>query len=278
MRQLPLTLLACIAVANLAAQPYVDPLNIRFTRSMGNNNQKSTSFSHLYIGSDLPVKLNHGIVLVISPFYERWNIDSGANKNYVPVVSSAGLVVAAIVPLQKDRWSLTAGFIPRFNSEGLTQNNSFQAGGLLLATYQQHQNLRYKFGVYVNSEFFGMFIMPLGGIDWRINRRSNFFGVLPGKLTYEYQLSRHFYTGANFRALTNSYRLSNGNYLRMNDNQLSGYLDWYVTSHIVLTAEGGYGILRKLRTGQGRNKIYVTEPAWEDGLFFKLCASYRVRL
>ena len=180
--------------------------------------------------------------------------------------------------MDKNHWSLTVTAIPRFNSEGLKFEKSFQIGAVLLAEYKKKKNLKYKFGVYVNREFFGTFVMPLAGIDWKIDERNNLFGVLPGKLTYEHKINNNFYTGATFRALTNSYKLSNGNYLRIDDNQLSGYIDCYATKHIVFTGEAGYGIMRKLRSGNGYNKNYFTDHNWGDGLFVKLCAAFRIRL
>ncbi|HSR37464.1 MAG TPA: hypothetical protein VLL95_01015, partial [Phnomibacter sp.] len=85
------------------------------------------------------------------------------------------------------------------------------------------------------------------------------------------------YWGSTFRAITNSYRLQNGQYLRIDDNQISLYLDAYVAKHICLTLEPVYGIMRKLRTGlEGKN--YLTNRNWGDGPFIKLSASYRIRL
>jgi hypothetical protein len=72
--------------------------------------------------------------------------------------------------------------------------------------------------------------------------------------------------------------MSNGNYLRIDDNQLSGFLDCYLSKHVVLTGEAGYGILRKLRFGKERNKDYLGDYNWGDGLFVKIDASYRIRL
>ena len=144
---------------------------------------------------------------------------------------------------------------------------------------KKKETLKYKFGVYVNSEFFGIFIIPLAGIDWRIDSRNNLFGVLPGRLTFEHQLNTHFYTGGTFRAITNSYMLNNSSrYIRIDDNQLSGFLDCYLSKHVVLTGEAGYGILRKLRSGNKGNKHYDIDYNWGDGVFVKVSASYRVRL
>jgi hypothetical protein len=271
-------IIVCLIAENAIAQPYVDPLNIRYTSAFHNPNKNATPYSHLYIGSDIPIQLKNKSIIVFSPFYENWDIDSASNKIYLPQVSSIALAVTAIIPIDTNRWSLSITALPRFNSERLQLSNSFQMGGVLLFIYKKSETLKYKFGVYANSDFFGVFIMPLAGIDWRINSRNILFGVLPGRLTYEHKLNNNFYTGATFRAITNSYRLANGDYLRIDDNPLSIYLDWYATKHIVVTAEAGYGIMRKLRAGNGYNKNYITDFDWGDGMFIKLCASYRVRL
>ncbi len=271
-----LFMLACIIVVHTKAQPYVDLLNTRYTSSLFNN-KMATTFTHLYVGSDLPVKLKNNKLIVFSPFYDQWNVDSAYNEHYQPVVSSIAVPVSVILPLYKDRWLLTATAIPRLNSEGFSMQNSFQMGGVLLATYKKFASLKYKAGVYANSEFFGLFVIPLAGIDWRINDKNNLFGVLPGRLTYEHKLSTAFYTGATFRAITNSYRLNNGSYLRIDDNQISSYLDWYATQQIVFSGEMGYGVFRKLRTGLAHEE-YNTAYKWGNGAFFRLCVAYRIRL
>lgn len=262
----------------LYAQPYVDLFNIRNTSAFQNKNASGTPFSHVYFGADFPLKQKNNGLIVISPAYEIWNIDSAFNKNYLPSVSSVGLALSVVVPLDKNHWSLIVSAIPRFNAEGLKMSNSFQMGSVILATYKKNENLKYKFGIYVNNEFFGLIMIPLVGIDWRINDRNNLFGVLPGRLTYEHKLSNNLYTGGTFRAITNSYKLSNENYLRIDDNQLSAFLDFYPAKHIVFTLEPGYGIIRKLRIGKEHNKNYLTDLNWGDGLFIKLTAAYRIRL
>ena len=268
-----------IAIATKGiTQPYVDPVHIRYTYGLKSNSAAGTPFTHIYIGPDFPLKLKNNGFLVISPVYEKWNIDSASKESWLPQVSSIALALSAIIPLDQNHWSLTVSAIPRINGEELNFDNNFQFGGVLLATYKKKQTLKYKFGVYANREFFGLFIIPLAGIDWHINERNNLFGVLPGKLSFEHMLNTHFYTGVTFRAITNSYKLNNGNYLRIDDNQLSGFLDWYITKHAVVTGEAGYGIMRQLRSGNGYNKHYLTDYKWGDGLFIKLSASYRIRL
>lgn len=274
-----IALLLLLFAAQCIAQPYVDPLNVRYTYAFKVKNKAGTPFQHLYIGSDVPIKLKNDGLIVFSPFYESWNLDSVDDKDFLPSVSSVVLPLIAQIPFKNKDWALTLAAIPRFNSEDLKPNSkTFQMGGLATINYKQNPTLKYRLGVYLNKEQFGIFVIPLAGIDWKINSRNYLFGLLPGRLTYEHKLSDHFYTGGIFRAITNSYLLDNGKYLRIDDNQLSAYLDCYATKNIVVSADAGYGILRKLREGNGRNKNYTTEYKWGDGLFVRLSASYRIRL
>jgi hypothetical protein len=156
-------------------------------------------------------------------------------------------------------------------------DNTFQFGAATFANFVRKPLQKFRFGVYANKEFFGLFVMPLLGADWRLDEKNYIFGLLPGRLTWEHMWSRKLYGGATFRAITNSYRLSSGQFLRLQDNQVSLFLDYYPAKPVVLTLEPGYGLFRKVRTGIN-NRNYITNSDWGDGPFIKLNASYRIRL
>lgn len=262
---------------NANAQSYVDPLNIRYTYALKGSRANATPYDHFFAGTDIPVQFKSGAILLLSPFFESWNIDSANNKNFLPAVNSIALPAGIFFPLNK-KWSLNITAIVRVNGEDIDLNNAFQAGGVVFASYKRKEEQKIRLGLYVNNDFFGVFVIPLVGVDWRIDKDNYLFGLLPGRLTFEHKLNPRLYTGATFRAITSSYRLNNGNYLRIDDNQLSAYLDFYAAKHFVFTLEPGYGIFRKLRSGNGHNKNYITDYNWDDGLFIKLSASYRIRL
>ena len=263
--------------AQLFAQPYVDPFQVRYTYGFRNDKAEATPFTHLWAGSDIPIKLKENTYLLLSPYYEQWQIDSANREEIVPGVQSLAFPVGLIFPIKNSNWSLTLLPTLRSNGEKLFADNTIQYGGAGFATWARKPNQKFRFGVYLNKEFFGWFVIPLLGTDWRINAKNYIFGLLPGRLTYEHQWSTKFYGGATFRAITNSFRLSNGRYLRLDDNQVSLYLDYYPAKKLCITVEPGYGVLRKIRTGIN-NKNYLTERNWGDGPFIKLSASYRVRL
>jgi hypothetical protein len=261
-----------------SAQPYVDIFQFRYTHAFRsqNNSSRGTPFNHFWAGSDIPLKLKEKTYLIFSPYFENWQIDSGSRENIVPSVKGLVLPVGLLIPISS-KWSWMITPMVRSNSEQLLSGNSFQAGGATFFSYEKSPGKKLRFGTYVNSDFFGFFIMPLLGADWRMNDKNYFFGLLPGRFTWEHQFNSHFYGGVTFRAITNSYRIQNDRYLRIDDNQLSVFLDAYPAKRLCFTLEPGYGIQRKLRTGTVKRK-YDNADNWGDGFFIKLSAGYRMRL
>lgn len=262
---------------DLYSQPFVDPIQLRYMNAFRNNNSEIPSFSHLWVGSELPIKLKNNTYLLISPFYEQWQFESANNLEGIPTVQSICLPIGLITPIQKSKWSLSIIPLIRSNGEKLFSNNTFQYGGVFFTTFEKKQNQKFRFGIYANKEFFGWFIIPVLGADWQIDDKNYIFGLLPGRLTYEHKWSEKLYGGATFRAPMNSYLLSNGNYIRLDDNQTSLYLDYYPAKKLCVTLEPGYGIFRKIRTGVDTHD-YASEIDWGDGPFIKLSAAYRIRL
>ncbi len=267
-----------LLVITAASQSYVDPLQIRYTHAFRSQNKSSgTPFTHIWVGSDLPVEIKSKTYLLLSPYYENWQIDSASVNNVLPTLQGVVFPVGLLLPLKNPKWMLSLTTIVRSNGEQLFARKTFQFGGAGFLSYEKSPGKKLRFGVYVNSEFFGFFFMPLLGADWQMNKRNYFFGLLPGRFTWEHQFNSHWYGGVTFRAITSSYRLKSGQYIRVDDNQLSVYLDAYPAKHLCITLEPGYGIMRKLRTGTEKRK-YNSKGEWGDGFFIKLSAAYRIRL
>lgn len=265
-----------VLAAQLLSQSFIDPFQVRYTYGSRNTNAAATPFDHLWTGCDLPVKLKENSYIILSPTYEQWQIDSADKKEIYPKVHSFSFPVSYVMPFQNSKWSFTIVGVPRWNGKELFAKNTFQLGGAALAIYALRPYQKFRLGMYVNSELFGLFIIPLAGVDWRMDDKNYLFGNLPGRLTYEHQWSDKLYGGATFRSITNSYRLSE-QYLRLEDNQVSLYLDYYLIKNVCITMEPGYGLFRKIRTGIHK-KDYLTDIEWGDGVFIKVSGSYRIRL
>jgi hypothetical protein len=159
-------------------------------------NQKPRLSIIFYIGSDIPLKFKNGSILLLSPFYENWISIQRIMKIFSRLLAVL-LSHELYFPLLK-KWSLNLTAIPRLNGEELDFNNAFQMGGLAFASYKAKEQQKFRFGIYVNNDFFGLFVIPLAGIDWRIDQKNYLFGLLPGRLTFEHQLSHNLYTGLLF--------------------------------------------------------------------------------
>jgi hypothetical protein len=287
-----LVLLFCITISyTIYAQPYLDLVKIDYTYSPGKGiNEKTNSLQSNYFNANinLPIELKKGgDAIILNPFFE--NKEGKVSSNDFHVLGEGALLGF----LKRDiimNWNLLTGFIVRQNTEaGQSLQDDWQYGGLILTTYKKSQSLSLKFGLYYNKEFFGNYFMPLVGIDWQINPKTNLFGVLPGSMTLDHKTSERFHYGFTFRALTNSYRLqtenacaegdcTGKNYLRIDDNQLGTFGDVYLSKKIVLTGEAGYTILRRYRYGFKGQTVNDKTDYKNDNFYFRASLAYRIGL
>lgn len=134
--------------------------------------------SYNAIDISLPVKLQEDI-LVFSPSYENYFLSF---RDSTPAFSVQGIKFATAFAHKWKAKAWKTTLVAVFRSVSLTKNswnrNALQTGGAVVMAYEKNSNLTYKFGVYYNSEFFGPFILPLLGIDYRPSDRVKLFGVL----------------------------------------------------------------------------------------------------
>jgi len=261
----------------IAAQPFLDIVNVKYSNSphagLFNQNKNDLELQYFSLSTNLPVPFkNKKDALIFSPYFEKWW--SQVNKNTRQDHTGIALPVSFIKSITKTKWSIVLTAIARMNDSSIGKKSTVQIGGAFIAGYKRNEKLTWKLGVYVNNELFGVFVMPLLGIDWKMNERNNLFGILPGNLTYEHRISKRFYYGANFRAITNSYGNTNG-YWRMDENQLGVYLDTYLAKNFVLNMEAGHSVLRKIRTGV--KDMWRYDAKVNDNVYIKLAVAYRVR-
>lgn len=261
----------------VSAQPFLDIAKLKYTSSPNtgliNQNKNNVKLRYFSVETNLPVQFkNNKDALIFSPFFETWSAQ--VNKNKWQRYYSVALPVSLSKTIPYTKWAVLLTGIVRMNDSSIGKKTNLQVGGAFILSKKRNENLTWKLGLYINNELFGVFVMPLAGIDWRIDQRNNLFGVLPGNLTYEHKISDHFYWGANFRAITNSYRNTAG-YWRVDENQLGLYLDTYFSKNLVLNIEAGHSLFRKIRTGIKHVVKYDADV--NDNLYVKAVFAYRVR-
>ena len=270
-----------IAPKKPQAQPYIDVLTVRYINSPDmtsvGKTKNPTRLDYLNLSLTLPFQFkNKKDAIILSPFAERWNSQVESVSGYNNYHYGLALPIGFLKSIPHSNWSILATGIFRMNDANINFQAKTQWGGYALASWQKKASLNYKLGIYINGDFFGLFVVPLVGIDWQINDRLNLFGVLPASLTLEYKLSNHFYTGSVFRTFTNSYHDTGSKYMRVDENQLGLFLDYYYGKRWVFNLEAGHSILRKLRGGEWKN---INEN-WNagDNFYFKCMIAYRLRL
>jgi hypothetical protein len=279
------------------SQPYVDILNVKsqffqktnYTDSSQNklmSNQQEANFF-------LPIELKNKNkdVILIGGDYTQLNFTASGKSNGYGHLQTTSLQLG-FEKGWNEKWRTMLLFIPKFNAAYTDIFRSdFQYGGVILFKYQKKENLSYHFGAYYNREFFGNYYLPLLGIDWRINNRLNLFGDLPYSMNLEYKLSKSFYGGFEFFSTTSSYRTTphggTSTYIREGDkifghDEIRLYFHAYLTSHIVLTVQGGQSFYHIFQAySNAGNKVINDNSVYQknkDQLFFNVGLAYRFRL
>ncbi len=271
------------------AQPYLDIASFKYLNSPDagawRRNKTNNQIQYYNFSLTLPfIRKRDSSIIAFSPFAERWNTRVTAMSGFPSHVSSLAFPLNLVKPLSQ-KWGIVFVIVPRWN--GNLPNifrNDFQLGGAFLTTWKKRPGLTWKLGIYYNSDLSGPIVWPLLGIDWRINKRNNLFGVLPGNLVLEHKGTQRFYYGASFRAITNTYSVGYADavtgtqYLRIDDNQLSLFADFYLFSKLVVTAEAGHSVFRALRLGIKDAPVkYYYKEKMNDNLLLKMSLNYRIR-
>jgi hypothetical protein len=268
-----------LSAASAQSQPYIDLLNVRYVKSANlylfMPPSSETVLTYINISTTLPLVLKNKDAIIFSPYFETWNVEvQRENKSYYGLVMPVSYLKNI-----NEKWSLLTTAIIRWNDSAVYKSMRSQVGGAFILSRKMRHNLTLKTGLYINNEFFGLFVMPLFGIDWQMNSRDCLFGVLPGTLTYQHELSKLVKYGITFRAQTNSYHRQLRNFTRIDENELGAYLDFYVAKKLVFNIEGGASILRQIRTGKNiySNDRYTPYEV-NDNLYFKVAFAYRIPL
>jgi len=271
--------IVCFDICSTVAQPYIDIVNIHYCKSPDigffQHNKKATQLNYFDASATLPVLFkNKKDAIIFSPYYEQWEAKIREVNRFRKNHFGIGFPVSFLKSIGP-KWTLLITPIVRINDTSVNSKSKWQFGGAALVSHKSSdKQFTFKFGIYINGDLFGLFVMPLIGIDWKINARTNLFGILPGSLTLEHRLKKFLYYGAAFRAFTNSYSDIN-RYWRVDENQLGIFADCYLTKKIVLNIETGHSIFRKIRTGI-KNE---TRTDWQasDNFYVKLVLAYRIR-
>lgn len=283
MRLKHLLLLLFIFPLEIFSQPFIDIISANYQYNPANesiNKKKNELTSKIFgIGFNLPLKIDSDYI-ALNPSYENQLLKI-ENSSSDLKLQSFSFALSWLHQWKNQKWKTAFVFVSRMNEDDASPHleNNFQFGGAILNVFKKNDRLKYKFGFYYNSEFFGPFFLPLVGIDWNATSKLNIFGVLPGSMNVEYKfLPNKFHGGISFRAITSSYKINDANFLKIGDNHLRLFFDTYFSKNIVLSIEGGHSLLRKYKTGfrSDDHSTYFNQNVSESYLL-KASLAFRIR-
>ena len=156
--------LAC-QIQCLFSQNYVDIARLHFNTSTLNKFSSSptkTRVTEMGLDVTFPMALKNKDALLTGLAYERIDVRLADNEVYQSISSIAFRI--GLNKKHNESWSGTYLLIPKLASDfEKWSGKNFQFGALALLKFTKHDQFNYKVGLYINSEQFGPFTVPLLG-------------------------------------------------------------------------------------------------------------------
>jgi len=221
-----------------------------------------------------------------------WSVNYDTEQEWPEDYYSLGLTLTYNQKFSSDN-SFLFVFIPRYNSDLLnSSSDAWQFGFLSYYIKRSSEKYLWKVGAYVNTEFFGLFAVPIYGIDWRINSRWSFTGDIPIWAKLNYKASEKLNLGFSYMALVSSYRLTgefNNDYISRFAIEPVFYAEIPVVKNLYLKGKIGYTLGRdypvydrddkldwKLSMVEFGDERTPLNSNIKDGMFFEISIAYNV--
>lgn len=276
------------------AQPYIDLLNIQYAK---------TSISKIYSGGNeikinhewksyafnAPIKLNDKKLLLISPeinnkVYQQEDSTLTTTQNGNTTINTYSKIhehyLSVALPMTfvyqfENKNSLSGTLIYRQNK---VYENKFgwttdQIGGAFLYTKTYNDRFKLKAGGYYNREFWGNYIIPLLGFEWKASKNIYCWGLLPNSTTVDVSFNK-LHAGFAFRGIEESYSESYSSYFHDREGHLKLYANYYL-----INKEQKIGIVLSAEAGQSVNRLYEFKSAATDNVFkYRPAENYFIRI
>jgi len=286
-------------VLTISAQNYIDIVNFSYANTPLNNFENAsekTKVEEFGLQLTFPVVLNEKTVILtgLSVNNSRVRLD-----RFIPNYTSLSKIrlQLGLNYVYSAKWTGTYVLLPALSSDfDIVSKEDFQIGFLSLFTYKKRGNLKYKIGVYANSEKFGPLISPLLGLYYiSPNKKFETNILLPGQFDINYQVLEKTVFGVNFDGMTSSYNLhgsiysSEGEYVARSSSELYSYLQFQFGKSLYLKTKVGYSISRTYKVFKNNDKVDLSLSSlyfddnrtslnnnFEKGAIFKVELLYRI--
>jgi len=284
----------------IQAQNYLDIVNISYTNTSSNEFENSNAQTHVEeraLKLTFPIVMNEKTALLTGFYGNKTSLKLDANSPVTDLnVLSLNLGVNQVF---NTKWSGTFMLIPRIASDKIGFDaKDLQLGALALFTNTKRKSLKYKYGIYANTENYGLILVPIIGLYYL--SESEKFEVnlnLPITADIKYKLFKKGALGMQFEGLGSTYNIkrpmySNKQlYIAKTSNEICSYFQWQFSKSVYLNSKIGYALGRDYEVYDAKDKIDLAMSSiyfgdnrtqlnenFKDGVFFKFELIYRVHL
>ena len=290
-------LISCFFLQGFS-QNYFDIASFTYTNTPQNDFEISntqTNVEELALELNFPIKLNEKTALLTGFFANKTKLklDTARASSDLNILG----LNFGVNTIFNDKWSATFILFAKIASDKIKfSNDNLQLGFLALFTNKKHDNLKYRYGVYTNTEKYGLIIVPIFGLYYvSPNKKFEANLNLPIAADINYSLSNKFWLGMRFDGLGTTYNLTkqnystNGAYVSKTSNELVSYLRFRLSKSIYINTKVGYALSRNFRVFDSKDKIDLALSAFyfgdnrtqlnegfKDGAIFKIELLYRL--
>lgn len=283
----------------LHAQDYIDIASVSYMTTPSTtfeDDSPGNSIKDWNIDLDFPIVLNNKTALLTGFTANQVQVYLDPASNNSTNLTAISLRLG-INHTYSEKWNATYMVIPKIASDF---SNGFAKGYqwafLALLSRTKSKRVKYTYGLYTNTEEYGLMIVPiLGGYFRSVNNLWEARVLLPIKVDVNYTLNESLRTGLVFDGLGTSYSIQNeeypDHYVNRATNELYAYLQHKITPSLYLRAKAGYSFLRSYKVYErddtiafstasiyfGDNRTVLNTDV-TDGFQFKAEIVYRFNL
>ncbi|WP_242091726.1 DUF6268 family outer membrane beta-barrel protein [Aestuariivivens sediminicola] len=290
-------LFGCIFLQGFS-QNYYDILNLTYTNTLQNDFETSnaqTTVEELGLEFNFPIIINEKTVLLTGLFANRTQLSLDANRPGSNLnVLGMNFGVNTII---NDRWSATYMVFAKLAADKITLSKAdLQLALLSLFTNKKRDDLKYRYGVYANTEKYGVIVVPIFGLYYvSSNKKFEADLNLPIVGDINYKIGQKLWLGLKFDGLGTTYNLNDQNYsvdgayVSKISNEIVTYLRFQLSKSIYLNTKIGYAISRNYDVYDGNDKVNLAlgpiyfgdhrtrlNERFKDGAIFKIELLYRL--
>lgn len=279
-------------------QNYFDIANISYTTTPPNDfevSESQTTVEELALELNFPVVINEKTIFIAGLFTNKTKVKLDANMPSHNL-NVLGLNIGINRTLS-ETWSATFMVFSKIASDEIKiSKNNHQLAFLSLFSKKIRSDLKYRYGVYTNTEKYGLIVVPIFGVYYLSNNKkfeANLNLPITGDLNY--RLNKKAWAGLRFDGLGTTYNLNdqnysaNGAYVSKTSNELVGYFRYKLNKSLYVNAKAGYAISRNYKVFDSEDKIDLALTAiylgdnrtqlnerFKDGAIFKVELLYRL--